>query len=439
MFAKLPSIAASIPELPMLPDEPTTAATPSSMVATPSSTLPSPWERAKLAKLPSSKQHKITNAIVYHIIDDMRPFSTIESKSFRNILHACEPRYKPPSATSVSEQIVPIWHQLEKAKLQQELSDVKYVGLTSDGWTSRAVMPFETITVHFMKNWQLKAKVLQTEMMLGNHTGELLAAELTRSMQQWGLAEDKISAMTTDNASNITLACELAGCININIGCFAHTINLAAQKGNDTIKPVSKFMNPIITYFKKSCIGRQVLKEKQTALGLPLHDLISEVKTRWNSGYESKQRFMEQRPAIIAAFLDPRLVKQKDVKLLYADMSDANIRMCEEYVMLMKHMYDVTKAISSENTPTASLVLPLLTKLIKVFQPGPDDKGYCRVLKKAVSDNLVTRYQKTEVRHFLEEATALDPRTKQKSCIPPEAWERVLGSVTDIMVCLIKI
>ena len=42
-----------------------------------------PWQRAKLAKLPRSKENDIIRAVAYHIIDDMRLYSTISSKSFR--------------------------------------------------------------------------------------------------------------------------------------------------------------------------------------------------------------------------------------------------------------------------------------------------------------------------------------------------------------------
>ena len=39
-----------------------------------------PWT---IARLPTSKADGITNAIVYYLVDDMRPFSTVESSSFR--------------------------------------------------------------------------------------------------------------------------------------------------------------------------------------------------------------------------------------------------------------------------------------------------------------------------------------------------------------------
>lgn len=40
--------------------------------------------------------------------------------------------------------------------------------------------------------------------------------------------------------------------------------------------------------------------------GLPSHSVILDVRTRWNSLFLMVERFIEQYPAIQAAFLDPR-------------------------------------------------------------------------------------------------------------------------------------
>lgn len=87
----------------------------------------------------------------------------------------------------------------------------------------------------------------------------------------------------------------------------------------------------------------------------------------------------------MAALLDPRLQKQKDVKLLQADLSDRRIQMIEIFVELMKYMYDVTLVIFSERSLTAGLILPLLTRLLNVFKPEDDDRGYRSNLKMAVT------------------------------------------------------
>ncbi len=99
----------------------------------------------------------------------------------------------------------------------------------------------------------------------------------------------------------------------------------------------------------------------------------------------------------------------------------------------MKSLYDVTITICSENSPTASLILPLLTKILTQFTPTPFDSSYAKSLKKAVYGDLENRYQDPVVRSFLEEATDMDPRTKQKNCVPPETWNRLETAMTQLI------
>ena len=54
-----------------------------------------PWSIARANKLPAHKVARITNTICRYIIDDLRPFSTVESQSFSDILKETEPRYDP--------------------------------------------------------------------------------------------------------------------------------------------------------------------------------------------------------------------------------------------------------------------------------------------------------------------------------------------------------
>lgn len=424
-----PKSAPSLPSVPEMNSQPSGDLVSGASSATTSVIHQTPWDRARLAKLPASKQHQITRAITYHIIDDMRPFSTVSSPSFRNILHVCEHRYRPPSAATMSEQIIPALYEVEKAKLLKDLEAANYIAITTDGWTSRAVQAYETITVHYMKDWELCSKVLQTNLLPESHTGEVLAAELDQAICSWGL-KGKVIAVTTDNASNMTKACSLSKECGVHIGCFAHVINLAAQNANKTMQDASKAINPVITFFRKSStVGVPVLEEMQKRLGLPQHQLITEVKTRWNSGYLSRQRFLEQRPAIVSAFLDPRLSKQKEAKLMNAQLDEDVINSLEVYMELMKHMYNATLEISAEKSPTCGLVLPLLDKLIKEFTIKDEDAGSTEKIKKAVHDDLIKRYNQPEVRKFLEEAAALDPRMKQRKCIPQETWDRITSCV----------
>jgi hypothetical protein len=133
-------------------------------------------------------------------------------------------------------------------------------------------------------HWVMLSKILQTEHFHGSHTGENVGLELTNCMINWGI-KDKVDVITSDNASNMTVAIEIAGVQKL--GCLAHTLNLASNKAFSlpVLQKVLAKVKSIITFFHESNIATEVLGEKQKTLLLPQHKLISDCKTRWNSTY----------------------------------------------------------------------------------------------------------------------------------------------------------
>lgn len=63
---------------------------------------------------------------------------------------------------------------------------------------------------------------------------------------------------------------------NLKLGCFAHTLNLASNKalGIPSLDKILGKVRSVVTYFHKSNIATEILKEKQAALQLPKHKLI---------------------------------------------------------------------------------------------------------------------------------------------------------------------
>ncbi|KAF3858797.1 hypothetical protein F7725_011998 [Dissostichus mawsoni] len=159
-------------------------------------------------------------------------------------------------------------------------------------------------------------------------------------------------------------------------------------------------------------MAKTVLQEKQAILKLPQHSLILYVRTRWNSLHLMLERFLKQYPAIQAASLDQRLRKPMERDRLVR-FTDEDLRRAEDFIRLMRVMYTSTLCFSSEKNPTSGQILPILKKLEMHFTVA-DDTVFVSNLKKQVWGNLSKRYQSDEIRNFLEEATALDPRFKQK-------------------------
>ena len=74
--------------------------------------------------------------------------------------------------------------------------------------------------MHFLdRNWILNSCILVTRQVGDRHTGENLAKHLRDVKDEFAVAE--ISAMTTDNASNSTVAARHTGYGHVR--CFAYT------------------------------------------------------------------------------------------------------------------------------------------------------------------------------------------------------------------------
>ncbi len=113
-----------------------------------------------------------------------------------------------------------------RAKLVEDLSNAKFIALTTDGWTSRATQSF---TTHYITdNWVIKNPVLQTRAVYESHTSDHLSEILQGAVAEWKIdRENATIPVTTDNAKKRFFKAVFSP----NFRCFAHTFNLASQNG----------------------------------------------------------------------------------------------------------------------------------------------------------------------------------------------------------------
>lgn len=339
---------------------------------------------------PSSDRSKnITDKIAMFIVKDLRPFSVVSNEGFRALVQTLDPRYTIPSRTYFSETAIPDMYDQVKADVKLQLSKASSVALTTDGWTSRATESYVTITsTHISDDWQMHNYVLQTRELPLSHTGENIANVLKDAINEWGLPE--CSALVTDNAANMLVAAKSVG-FQHHLGCYAHTLNLAAQKGL-TINSVSRLLGHIrriVSYFHRSTTAAAALKECSTVVGVRSVKLIQDVSTRWNSAVDMLERFLELQPAVYAALMSKEIrSKEKDL----ATLTDADVTLAENVMSVLIPLRTVSTGLCKESCPTASLILPLQKKLLEQALASKDtDAPAIRQLKQTIADNLKPR------------------------------------------------
>ena len=334
----------------------------------------------------SARASAITRSIASYIVGDLRPLSVVEGKGFQHMVKTLEPRYSLPGRTYFTTTLIPQMYEESVLKVKAALSSARVVALTTDGWTSRATESYVTVTsTHITPDWTLKNFVLQTRAMPESHTGVNIAGVIKEAAAEWGVSS--YSPLVTDNAANMVVAAQHLNS-KPHIGCFAHCLNLAAQKALkvDTVSRLLARVRKIVGYFHRSTTAAALLKNKISLLGLSQLKLIQDVPTRWNSAADMLERYLQLQPAIFATLVANEL-NQPDVSTL----SEADSRLAVSIMECLLPLRDITSAICTEKTPTVSVIIPLMKKIQRTMTPTETDLPVVRQMKTAVTDNLSTR------------------------------------------------
>ncbi|CAI5682808.1 zinc finger BED domain-containing protein 1-like [Oreochromis niloticus] len=308
----------------------------------------------------SKRAKEIDRAIATFTAVDMRPFSVVENTGFQEMLRVLEPRYSIPSRTYFTNTAVPALYKETKAKLETAVSAAPAVALTSDSWTSRATQSYLTVT--------------QTRL-VESHATDDLAKGLSEAVEDWKLVRPNVTIpVNTDNAKNIVNAVTAAG-LGPQIRCFAHTINIAAQKG----MAVQKVLRELSPSFTEAQQDAMCLRKNSNCCSLVEKKLIQDVPTRWNSSHDMMERYLEQQAAVYAAMADNTVKKSmKNIQ----NLTQEEHALAENLVTVMKTLKTVTVMMCEASSPTASMILPLKMNILNSMAQSDDDSPAVRDVKK---------------------------------------------------------
>ncbi|EXX59676.1 hypothetical protein RirG_186940 [Rhizophagus irregularis DAOM 197198w] len=282
-------------------------------------------------RIPYSDEIFREKLAIWITIDD-QPFTVTECQEFKELVKVCNEKAELPSADTVRKDVLKLYNKYRidvKHMLQNVLGKLSF---TLDCWTSTNNIAFLGITCHFVDvDWCLKETLVDFIHLSGSHSGENLAKEFLKSIDEDFNILTKIMTITADNAANnntflrkLEYVCRQKEVKfdhkKNNIRCLAHIINLTvqeilknikagdAQEEDELLELVSQEeqednvnveiipkLRRLIVKIRSSPQQKEKFARRCEFFSIQSLNVILDVKTRWNSTYLMLDRILKLR------------------------------------------------------------------------------------------------------------------------------------------------
>ncbi|XP_075910742.1 uncharacterized protein LOC116956688 isoform X2 [Petromyzon marinus] len=386
--------------------------------------VPAVFKRQRLA---ARREQELTEKVGRFVALEMRP-RVVDNAGFQDLIQFLEPKYQLPSRLHFSDRVIPDLYAKVASAVNEELEGAASVALTSEVWTSGAAERRVTVAAHFVTaGWKLERFVLRTRPLDGAAAAAVPAAAaqegaarvadvLAATAAEWNLHRPHgYIPLVTDGVGAGTAAAAGASresALRPRIGCFAHALNRAAQRGLQ-VPALARLLAEVrrtVGFFRRSVAATLVLNGRQQALGLPVRELAVDAPGRWSSAYEMLECYVEQYPAIVASVLSEEVLR--DLFRELPPLADETLADAEDVCAALEPVMWVTRALCEEKGPTVSTIYPYTRRVVEAMAPERGDSELVRDVKKAVRGGVERRHAASEVEDFLKESTVLDARFK---------------------------
>ena len=288
-------------------------------------------------------------------------------------------------------------YQNDVAAVLSEISDVGYVSLTSDMWSSINNVSFLSLTGHYLygtgSKVKMRTKIISCKKFPSRHTSANIQASLENTLSNMGIRE-KVVSLTTDNAANMLKASKDAKIPSI--GCFAHLLNNAVTQALQfpEMKAIRDKVSKVVALTRRSTNALLELQEAQRGLGRKLRKLVQDVPTRWNSTYLMLVCAKEEKSVLIV------LVNSYNLGLDDLDfLSVEEWGKLDDAIEVLEPCYLATLEMSAEKITTAAKSIPLAKMLLHKYDRLSNDPGkseFFKALSGLMYTELLKRFDRLE-------------------------------------------
>lgn len=268
---------------------------------------------------------ELKKMIAGYIVEEMLPLRTVESPSFRRILHkipVCGKKAALPDRKTFSSYLDKCYTDMEM-ELKGTFESLEYISTTADIWTSHN-KSFLGMTAHWIdpSTFVRGHAALACKRVRGRHTYDVIGNEIEQVHSAYGL-NSKVTATVTDNGSNFikafrmfqksdsdeesedeevtftdveqTLSTEPDGQFSLppHLRCASHTLNLIfhdvekwlqANESKALYRSAISKCSALWTKANRSSVASEIIEN------FSKKKLIVPTSTRWNSFHDALSR-----------------------------------------------------------------------------------------------------------------------------------------------------
>lgn len=374
---------------------------------------------------------KIVKCILFFICKDNRPFDVIKGQGFKRLIRELAPSFTLPSVKFIKKHLV-MNYEVISDQVKRRIAEAPNICLTMDVWTeTMSERSFLGVTVHFLEGTNFVSFEISTKALSSRHTADNLKEEISEILTKWGVEEAKISSIITDNGANIVAAVKrLFLDNNVQLPCFAHTLNLVLQSVEAVpfFKCIVNKVRNIVIYIKNSVVMSDKLRKIQLDNNVPegsVVKMIVDVKTRWNSTYHMLSRFIQMLKPVNEILLDD--TSSPDM------LSSSEIEELKQLNELLKPFDYITTNLSGESYVTISQIIPMVNCLQSQLRDFTTTSQNVIDTKSMLLKELEKRFGQVELVPKIAIATVLDPRFKNLHFKDPVANSKSLTKIREAL------
>ena len=203
------------------------------------------------SKCSDGRAKKITEYIVDMVVHDLRPAALVKGAGFKALMNYIEPGYRVPTATHIAEMVRQKFVIGKDNMKRYFQSEVHFMAVTTDIWTSRANDAYLSLTMHFVdSSWDMVSYVLATAPFPEHHTAVNIVDKVKQVMVEFNVESHRLLAIVHDQCANMQLAgallCEESeGCQSLS--CAAHRLQLCVEEGRSWSHTFDTVHSPLVS------------------------------------------------------------------------------------------------------------------------------------------------------------------------------------------------